>query len=101
MDESECLCVQGLAGQQFEAVLDELAVFGIYGAFPYFRTVVSFIVEKRMPDIIEMHPYLMCPPGFEPSFDYCHVSESFKDLVVGHCMLAVFPVRKYLESHPV
>ena len=58
-------------------------------------------VEAAYGTVDTKDPSLRVPSSVEPAFDYCHVSESFKDLVVGHCMLAVFPVRKYLESHPV
>ena len=45
MNEAEGLGMQGLSWQQFEAVLDELAVLRIDGTLSDFSTVITFVIE--------------------------------------------------------
>ena len=101
MHESEGLCMQGLSRQQPEAILDELAVFGVDCPFADFSPVISPVVEKRMAYPVEMYADLMSPACFEAAFHDSHIAESFKHFVMSHGMLPVVSVRKYLEAHPV
>ena len=101
VDESQRLCMQGLARQQPEAVPDELAVFGIYGSLADFSSVIPLVIEKRMSYPSEMHPDLVGPACFQPALHYRYISETLQDLVVSHCMFPVIAVREHLETHPV
>ena len=93
--------MESLAREQLEAVFDELPVFGIYGALSDLGSVIPFVIEERMAYPVEMHPYLMCPSGFEPAFHDSDISESFYDPVMSDGMLPVVPFREHLEPHPV
>ena len=93
--------MEGLTGEQFEAVGNELPIFGIDCPFADFRPVVAAVVEQGMPDPVEMYPYLMGSSCLKPAFHHCDISEPFKHLVVCHSPFPPVSVRKDLESEPV
>ena len=59
MYESQRLCMKGLARQELEAILNELAVLGIDCTLTDFSSIIAFIVKERMSDPIEVYTNLM------------------------------------------
>lgn len=49
-----------LTGQDFETIVYELLIFRESRPFQDHIAAIGFIAEKRMPDILEMDPDLMC-----------------------------------------
>ena len=68
--------MKSLTRQELETVLYELAVFGIYGSFADFRTVVAFVIEERMSDPVEVHAYLVGSSCLETTFTYPNLSST-------------------------
>jgi hypothetical protein len=60
--------MQSLTRKKSEAVLDELAVLGVYSALPDFGSVISLVIEERMSYPVEMDPDLMSSSCFETTF---------------------------------
>jgi hypothetical protein len=101
MDESERLGMQGLTRKELEAVLYELAVFGIDCSFAYFRTVIPLVVEERVAYPVEMYSDLMCASCLQTALHDCDISETLKYAVMRNGMLAMVSLGEYLEAHPV
>ena len=99
--EPECLGMEGLTGEQPETVGYELTVFRIDGAFADFRPVISFIIEQRVSDPVEMYPYLVGPSRFQTALDYRDIAETFQYPEMCDGSLAPVPIREDPEPHPV
>ena len=84
MDKAKGLGMQGLPGAKFEAVLDELAVFGVDRAFADFRPAIALVVEQGMAYVAHVDPDLVGPSGLQATFHHCDITESFEDLVMGY-----------------
>ena len=101
MYKSEGLGMKRLTRQELETVLYELAVFGIYGSFADFRTIVAFVIEEWMSYPVEMNADLVGTAGLETALYDSHISETFQDSVMRYRMLAMVSLRENLETHPV
>ena len=101
MYEAEGLCMKGLARKELEAVLDELTVLCVDGTLTYFCAIIAFVIKERMTYPVEMNADLMGSSCLKAALDHCHVAEAFKNLEVGHSMLAMISVREDPESHTV
>ena len=66
--EAEGAGMEGLAGADGEAVLDELAVFGVDGALADLAAAIAFVVEEGMADGGHMDADLVGPAGFQAAF---------------------------------
>ena len=88
MDEAERLGVEGLAGQDLEAVVNELFVFGKGGSFEDFVAAVALVVEERVSGVLHVDTDLVGAAGLEAALDEGDVSEALDDLVVGDGSLA-------------
>jgi hypothetical protein len=93
--------MKGLARQELEAILNELAVLGIDCTLTDFSSIIAFIVKERMSDPIEVYTNLMRTSCFKATFHYGNIAKTFKDTIMSHCMLAIVSVREYLEPHTV
>ena len=58
-----------LSGQDLEAIIYELLVFGECCPFEDYVAAISLIAKQRVFYILEMYPDLMCPAGFELTVD--------------------------------
>ena len=67
--------MQGEPGHHFEAIVDELLVFGKHGAFDDSLSTISFVVEKRMPDMLEMDPDLVRPACLKMASNQARIVE--------------------------
>ena len=65
MNEPEGFCMQGLPGNGFEAIPDELFIFCESRAFEDFISSVFFVIKEGMADMPEMGADLVRSPGFE------------------------------------
>ena len=99
--EPECLGMEGLTGEQSETVGYELTVFRIDGAFADFRPVISFIIEQRVSDPVEMHPYLVGASGLQTAFDYRDIAETFQYPEMCDRPLSTVPIGEDPEPHSV
>jgi len=77
MSESEGFGMQGMAGEGMEAILHELFVFGKGGPLQDLVPPIGFIIEERMPDMLEMYPDLMGAARFQLAFHKAEVSQPF------------------------
>ena len=93
--------MQSLTRQQLETILDELTIFRIDGSLSDLCTVITFIIEKRMTDPVEVNTDLMGSSCLKTALYYCHISETLKHLVMCDCMLSMVSIREHLESHTV
>ena len=101
MDEAEGLGMKCLTWKELEAVFYELSVFCIDGSFADLGTVVTFVIEERVTDPVEMNTDLMGTACLKAALDYGHISEALQHSVVSHCMLSMVAFRENLETHPV
>lgn len=99
--EAQRLGVQSLARKYLEAVLYEPAVFGIDCTLPDFRAVIARVVEQRVPDMVEVDPYLMGAPCLQAAFHHSDITEPFQHSVVGHGVFPAVSLGEHLEPHPV
>ena len=88
MDEAEGLGMEGLAGADLEAVLDELAVLAVNSALADFGAAVTFVVKERMPERRHMHADLVRTSRLQPAFDDRNKAEPFQDFIM---RTGVFP----------
>ena len=93
--EPECSGMQGMSGHYGETVFDELPVFRECGTLEYAVSAISFVVEKRVPDMLHVDSDLMGATGFELAFDQCDISESFEYTPVCYGMFAFGAVGVY------
>ena len=70
--------MEGMAWQDLEAVLHKLFVFGKGGSLQDLVPSIGFIIEKRMPYMLEMYPDLMGPACFQLAFHKAEVAQAFK-----------------------
>ena len=101
MGEAQGTGVEGLPGTNREAVLDELAVFGVDGALADFRSAVAFVVEKGMADGGHVHADLVRPARFQAAFHHGDEAVALQDLPVGDGPLAFLRIVIDAEAQPV
>ena len=69
MLEAQRLSMQRLSWHEGEAVADELLVLGDGGAFEDAVATIRFVVEERVPDVLQMHANLVRATGLQLAFD--------------------------------
>ena len=74
MNEPEGFRLQGMARTYFEAVVDELFVFGEYRPFDDAVASVDVVVEKGMSDMLHMYADLVCAARLKPAFHKGHIA---------------------------
>ena len=88
VNESQRLGVECLARTGFEAVLNELGIFGGGVAAQNFVAAISGVVKERVPDVLHVHSDLVGSSGFELAAHHSHMPEVFERVIVRHGMLA-------------
>lgn len=86
-----------MARAYFEAVVDELFVFGEYRAFDDPVASVDIVVEKGMSDMLHMYAYLVRTARLKPAFHQCHIAQAFEYGVVCRRFLAMLSIWVYVH----
>src|ERR1044072_1773089 len=92
MRESQCLCMQGMAGNDLKTVFDELFVLCKYGSFHNTVASIGIIIKEGVAGMLHMYPDLVRTAGFQPAGDQRYVVKTFEYFIVGDGFLAVFSV---------
>ena len=92
--EAEFFGMEGLAGEDGEAVVDKLFVFVEDGAFDYAVAAIGGIVEEGMADVLHVHAYLVGATGLEAQLYEGDVVEPLDDFVVGDGVFAIVALGK-------
>ena len=75
--------MQGLARNDFKAILHKLLVLGEGSAFQDLASPICNIVEQGVPYMPEMNPDLVCTACFQAAFNQAYITETFDHLVMG------------------
>ena len=94
MDKAKSPGMQGLSGQQIEAILHELLVLGKGGSPENTVSAILWIIEKGMIQVLKMNSDLVGAPGFQPAFNQVYIAKSFQNTVVGYSLFALLTIRK-------
>ena len=86
--EAEDEGVEGLPGQELEAVHDVLLVLGEGGAFEYLVAAIGGVVEEGMADMAHVGTDLVGAAGLEDAFYEGDIAEALFDAPVGDGVLA-------------
>lgn len=89
---SACSACRGQVSKQLLTKLFVLCKGGSFQNFHFHR--IHFVIEKRMPDVLEMGSDLVGAAGFQNTFHYVHVTQAFQYPVVRYGMFAVTAVRE-------
>ena len=90
--------MEGLSRKQFETILNELTILGINCPLTDLGTIITAVIEERMADPVEMNSDLMSPSCLKTTLHNSNISKSFQNTIMRHSMLAMIPVREYLET---
>ena len=101
MGEAQGAGVEGLPGADCEAVLDELAVFGVNSALADLCAAVSFVVEEGMADGGHVDADLVRASGLQPAFHDGDETVTFQHFPMGHSPFPFLRIVIYAEAQPV
>ena len=101
MGEAQGAGVEGLAGAQGKAILDELLVFGVNGALPNLGAAVALVVEQGMADGSHVHANLVGSARLQAAFHHGDEAIALQHAPVRHRPFAFFGVIVDLEAQAV
>ena len=90
--EAEFFGMQRLAGEDAEAVVYKLLVFGEHGAFYDAVAAIGAIAKEGVAYVLHVDTYLVGAAGLEPEFYEGYVVEPLEDFVVGDGVFAIVAI---------
>ena len=92
MGEAELAGVQGLAGENGKAVVDELLVLAEYCALYYTVAAIGDIAEEGMADELHVYTYLVGAAGLQAQLYERYIVEPLQHFIVCNSVLAMVAI---------
>ena len=89
----ERLGMEGLAWTYLKTIVNELHILARVVATQHHVAAIPGIVEQRVTDMLHVHAYLVCAPGFELAPHHRHMRQVFERVEVRHRMFVSLSMR--------
>ena len=84
MGKSQLFRMEGLSGQNLEAIFHELPVFGKGSPLQDLATSIIGIIEQRMSDMLHVNPDLVGPASLKPAFNQGDIPQLLQYFIMGN-----------------
>ena len=85
--------MQCMTGTERKTIFHKLFVLRKYSSLNNFIATIGMIIEKRMPNMLHVHPYLVSAASFEPTFHKGYVIEFFEHFIMSDRIFTVITFR--------